>query len=218
MKNLIMKFNFLRRFVFFCLTLIVVRFFKTEHYSFLFLFWNLFLAWLPVFFIKKIKTKQSKYMKFFLLSLSILFLPNAPYILTDLFHLKQNLIAPLWFDLVLILSFAILGLIYFIISFELILEEIHQTFRKSVHVVAKPLLLLACGYGIYLGRYLRFNSWDIISDPYHLAGGMLNSVFNPGHVKETLSVTITFAIFLYLIFEIYLSFKNKLMPEKNELH
>jgi uncharacterized membrane protein len=218
MKKISMKIDFVKKMVVFCLALIAVRFFKTEHYSFLFLFWNLFLAWLPVFFIKRIKAGQDKYKRFAFLSLSILFLPNAPYILTDLFHLKKNLIAPLWFDLVLILSFAILGLIYFIMSFELILDEIKQTFHKSVNLIAKPLLLLASGYGIYLGRYLRFNSWNVVSDPLHLAGGMFNSVFNLSHLKETLSVTITFTVFLYLIFEIYLSFKNKLTIKQNELH
>ena len=79
------------------------------------------------------------------------------------------------------------------------------------------MLLLACSYGMYLGRYLRYNSWDIISSPIDLAIGMINSVFNPNYYKETLSVTITFAVFLYLIFEIYISFKNKLHQPKNEL-
>jgi uncharacterized membrane protein len=200
----------------FCALLITVRFIKTDHYSFLFLFWNLFLAWLPVFFIKRIKYGTGKFRKMTLLALSVLFLPNAPYILTDLFHLKKSLMAPLWFDLVLILSFAFLGLIYFIIALELILEEVKVTFNKNINRVAKPFLFLATGYGIYLGRYLRFNSWDLVSDPLHLAGGMFNSIFNKNNFMETFGVTITFTVFLYLIYEIYLSFKNKALH--NELH
>jgi uncharacterized membrane protein len=212
-----MKISVLHKLVAFCIALVIVRIIKTEHYSFLFLFWNLFLAYLPVLFIKFIKPKTHKYLSFVLLGFSILFLPNAPYILTDLFHLKKALVAPLWFDLILIISFAILGVIYFIMAFELILETIKRTYNQKINLVAKPFLFLACGYGIYLGRYLRYNSWDIISNPLDLVNGMVNSVFNPNYYKETLSVTITFTVFLYLIFEIYLSFKNKLLQSKNEL-
>lgn len=211
-----MKISFLNKLVIFCFLLLAARYIKTDHYSFLFLFWNLFLAWLPVFFIRRIKQGYGKFRRITLVALSILFLPNAPYILTDLFHLKKSLIAPLWFDLILILSFALLGLIYFVMALEPILEEVNLQFNKKISLFAKPLLFLATGYGIYLGRYLRFNSWDLVSDPFHLAGGMYNSIFNKNNFMETFGVTITFTVFLYLIYEIYLSFKNKAI--RNELH
>lgn len=210
--------TFLHKLLAFCLALIVARMIKTGHMSFLFLFWNLLLAWLPVFFIRRIKTGDGKAKKTFFLLLSVLFLPNAPYILTDLFHLKKELVAPLWFDLVLILSFAFLGLIYFIMAFERILRETGLLLPFRFKVLVKPVLLLATGYGIYLGRYLRFNSWDLVSAPVDLASGMFNSVFNPGYYKETFAVTLTFTVFLYLVFEIYLSFKNQLMLNKDGLH
>ncbi|MCE3259978.1 MAG: hypothetical protein K0S12_1619 [Bacteroidetes bacterium] len=210
------RISFLNKLVIFCFLLIAARYIKTDHYSFLFLFWNLFLAWLPVFFIRRIGQGSGKFRRYCLLGLSILFLPNAPYILTDLFHLKKSLIAPLWFDLILILSFAFLGLIYFIMAFDRILEEFSFQFGKQVICFVKPLLFLATGYGIYLGRYLRFNSWDLVSDPVHLAGGMINSIFSRENFMETFGVTITFTVFLYLIYEIYLSFRNKTVH--NELH
>lgn len=216
MKKII-KLNFLHKLVLFCAALIMVRFAKTGHVSFLFLFWNLFLAWLPVFFIKLIKEKQSKLLRFCFLVAAILFLPNAPYILTDLFHLKKSLVAPLWFDLILILSFAILGMIYFFMALDLILKEIAQLFSFGKNTVIKLAIFLSTGYGIYLGRYLRFNSWDIISNPFGLAQGMFNSVFDACCYKETLSVTFTFTVFLYLIYETYRSFKEKQMTNSNEL-
>lgn len=212
-----MKINIVHKLVLFCVALIIVRIYKTEHYSFLFLFWNLFLAYLPLLVAKQIKANASKLKNFIFIIFSVLFLPNAPYILTDLFHLKKTLIAPLWFDLILILSFAIVGFIYFISAFDLILIEIKRSYSKKINLIAKPLLLLACSYGMYLGRYLRYNSWDIISSPINLANGMINSVFNADYYKETLSVTLTFTVFLYLLFEIYISFKNKLQQPKNEL-
>lgn len=212
-----MKISIINKLVMFCIALVAVRIFKTKQYSFLFLLWNLLLAYLPLLFVRLIKVNRLKYLNICFLLLSILFLPNAPYILTDLFHLKKALVAPLWFDLILILSFAILGFIYFIVAFELILNTIKTNYHQKIFVIAKPFLLLICSYGIYLGRYLRYNSWDIIYSPVDLAKGMLNSVFNPNYYKETLSVTVTFTIFLYLIFELYLSFKNKLKHTENEL-
>ena len=76
-------------------------------------------------------------------------------------------------------------------------------------------VILSNGYGIYLGRYLRFNSWDVISNPDDLAIRMFRSVFDSRHYKETFSVTITFTIFLYLIFEIYESFKKRVGEKQN---
>jgi uncharacterized membrane protein len=210
-----MRVNLLNKLVLFCISLVVIRFFKTGHYSFLFLIWNLFLAWLPLFFIRRSATTSAKHTGKLLLLASILFLPNAPYLVTDLFHLKKELVAPLWFDVVMITSFAMAGLIYFLMAFEMILAGIKDHFGKF-SAFAKPLLLAAMGYGIYLGRYLRYNSWDVFVQPVHLAADMLNSVFNPDKFINTACITITFAVFLYLIFEIYLSFKNKAVTQ-NEL-
>ena len=73
-------------------------------------------------------------------------------------------------------------------------------------------------YGIYLGRYLRFNSWDLISDLFNLAKQMFYSVFSQNCYKETLSVTITFTIFLYLIFEIVHSLTTKVNTQQNDIY
>lgn len=211
MKNL--KINFINKLVIFCVALLVIRHYKTEHYSFLFLFWNLFLAWLPIFLIRRVKESDLIYRKLALCVLTLLFLPNSPYILTDLFHLKKELIAPLWFDLIMILSFAFLGMIYFISASEILLVHINSLMPRFRRI-NKALLFLATGYGIYLGRYLRFNSWDIVSDPLTLVQGIYTSLFDPFHFKETFAVTITFTVFLYLVYEIYLSFKTKLLLDQ----
>ncbi len=206
-----MKTNTLLKLVLFCLLLVLTRFLKTGHYSFIFLFWNLFLAWLPYYFIMNYSKVKSRFAQMTLIGMTILFLPNAPYLLTDLFHLSKNLVAPLWFDLVLILSFALLGLILFVITTDELLKAIVPYFRsRIVFACCKLLIILSNGYGIYLGRYLRFNSWDIVSRPDELASGMFRSVFDLNCYKETLAVSFTFAIFLYLLFEIYESFKKKL--------
>ncbi len=207
--------NILKLFAF-CLVLLTVRALKTHHYSFFFLLWNLFLAWMPYWIISNYQKFKTRTGQFCIIALTLLFLPNAPYILTDLFHLTKNLIAPMWFDLVLILSFSLLGLTLFILATERLFIILSPFFRSTaLFNCVKFLVILSNGYGIYLGRYLRFNSWDIVSNPDDLALKMFHSVFDSNNYKETLSVTFTFTIFLYLIFEIYTSFKKRIGEESN---
>ena len=79
----------------FSMFLLIARMLRTEKISFVFLPWNLFLAWLPYFFVTQFYEAKAKLVKLGLFLSSILFLPNAPYIITDLFHLQKNSVAPL---------------------------------------------------------------------------------------------------------------------------
>lgn len=213
-----MKRDKLLTLVAFCLGLLIMRMFLTEKMGFFFLLWNLFLAWLPYFFVKLFHQTEVTWQKISMILLSILFLPNAPYIVTDLFHLKKELVAPLWLDTILILSFALAGLCFFILTIQELLSLVRR-FRNTqrIHLFSKGMLMVLSAYGVYLGRYLRFNSWDIDSDPYHLAKGMARSIFHYDHFKETFGMTLTFAVFLFLIYEIYEILINT-KHHNNELH
>lgn len=190
--------------VVFCVGLLIIRIIHTHHISFVFLLWNLFLAWLPYYLIKRFNKRNNRYFNLFIFALTILFLPNAPYILTDLFHLKQGPHAPLWFDLILILSFALAGMFFFILTVKEMLELSKKYFQLKVsQVYIKISIMALSAYGVYLGRYLRFNSWDIVSDPLNLAVQMARSFFGTGHMKETVAMTFTFSIFLFLVYEFF---------------
>ena len=203
---------------FFCLLLLIARIIKTEQFSYAFLVWNLFLAFVPYLLIKNYKKEQPKLLQIIIIGLTILFLPNAPYILTDLFHLRERIAAPMWLDLILILSFAFLGMVFFILCVNHLLSICNSIFKSRIITSAlKLFIMLSSSYGIYLGRYLRFNSWDVISSPFDLAEKMINSVFNENCNKETFAVTITFTIFLYLVFEIVASLKGVINTLQNGL-
>ncbi|MEO6306220.1 MAG: DUF1361 domain-containing protein [Bacteroidia bacterium] len=209
--------NLLKLFLF-CLLLVVVRIITTGQYHYVFLTWNLFLAFIPYYLIKKYKAEQHRLLQLVLIGTTILFLPNAPYILTDLFHLRERMAAPMWFDLILILSFAFLGMVFFILSVNHLLAISNAMFRSRLITSGiKFFIMLSSAYGIYLGRYLRFNSWDILTNPFDLARQMMTSVFSHNCYKETFSVTITFTIFLYLVFEIVASLKGSVSTQQNEL-
>jgi len=209
--------NLLKLFCF-CLLLLFARIIRTEQLSYIFLIWNLFLAFIPYLLIKNFKQEQHKLLQVIIIGTTILFLPNAPYILTDLFHLRERIAAPMWLDLILILSFAFLGMVFFILSVNRLLAISNALFNSRwITSGLKFVIMLSSSYGIYLGRYLRLNSWDIVSNPFHLAKQMLGSVFNENCYKETFAVTITFTIFLYLVFEIMASLKQAMNTQQNEL-
>lgn len=202
----------------FCLALLVTRIIRTDQFSYAFLTWNLFLAFIPYLLIKKFKPEQNKLVQFIIIGTTVLFLPNAPYILTDLFHLRERIAAPMWFDLILILSFAFIGMVFFVLSVNHLLSIFNFLFKSRwITSGLKFLIMLSSGYGIYLGRYLRFNSWDVVSNPFELVRQMFSSVFNENCYKETFSVTITFTIFLYLVFEIVASLRVSVNKHENEL-
>ena len=102
----------------FSLALLTARIMYTGSFHYLFLAWNLFLAFIP-FWISSMVVKIKNRKWYFLIPTGILwllFLPNAPYIITDFIHLKGNKSAPLWFDLILIQSFAWTGLLFWVLS------------------------------------------------------------------------------------------------------
>jgi uncharacterized membrane protein len=206
--------NKLIKLVLFCVGLVILRLIITQQLGFVFLCWNLFLAWLPYYFVKKFNLVEGTWKKISMILLCILFLPNAPYIVTDLFHLKKDLLAPLWLDTILILSFALAGLVFFILTIhELLLLVKRFKDTQRIHAACKIVLMLLSSYGVYLGRYLRFNSWDIISDPYSLAHGIFHSLAGRGHL-QTFGVTLTLAAFLYFIYELY----EMMIYHKTEQH
>ncbi len=176
------------------------RMYFTHTVLFGFLLWNLFLALIPFaissYLILNNSKIKSNLVFIVLASQWLLFFPNSPYILTDLFHLKQRSLVPYWYDLALILSFAWNGLMLGFISLMDMQSVVTKRSSKSWGWVFSIVSLVLGSFGIYLGRYLRFNSWDLLSHPLPLLRSIAGRVFHPGHHSQTMGVTITFSAFL----------------------
>ena len=182
----------------FSIILLMIRMKLTHSFFYLFLVWNLFLAVIP-FAISTYLISKSKLNKFVFLiwfSVWLLFLPNAPYIVTDLLHLKISETHMLWLDILVIMSFALNGLMLFYISIG-DMKTILQTFinKKKANYIITILLFLS-GFGVYLGRFLRYNSWEIISNPKYLFVDIINMVIKPFTYQEAWLFTILFGMFL----------------------
>ena len=198
-----------------CLAVSLFRFVYTDTKVFLFLNWNLFLAFVPwalssVVMLRP-RLRQSKWMLALLLCLWLLFFPNAPYILTDLFHLRLNSSMPVWFDLVLILLYAWTGLLFGFLS----LWDIESVLRKGVKpwmVTAISVILLFAGsFGIYIGRYLRWNSWDILTSPFQLLYDIGDRFVNPFSHPRTWGMTLLMGVFLNVMY-----FSFRLIRRRND--
>jgi uncharacterized membrane protein len=180
-------------------SLIVLRIERTGSGYYLFLIWNLFLAGIPLVASTCLRLARHYRLPLILqagcLGIWLLFLPNAPYILTDLLHLTTRSPAPAWFDLALLLSCAGTGVLLGYLS----LMDVHDIVAKSLGAAIGWVLalssLLLTGFAIYLGRFLRWNSWDVLTRPailFDIADGLLH----PSSHLRPFAVTLIFgAIF-----------------------
>ncbi|AEF80696.1 DUF1361 domain-containing protein [Leadbettera azotonutricia] len=188
----------------FCFGASVFRYIYTGTRVFLFLNWNLFLAFVPWALtsvaVMKTNIQHSKITIGTIMLFWLIFFPNAPYIFTDLFHLRQTPSIPDWFDLILILSFAWTGLLFGILSLWDI-EGILSRKIKWVYIkIISTLLLFAGSFGVYLGRYLRWNSWDIITRPFKVLNDIGARFINPFEHQTTWGMTIFMGLFLNIIY------------------
>lgn len=176
-----------------------IRIVRLQETGILFLAWNLFLAWLPLFFIRQIGLFQSKKWQYGIFGLSLLFLPNSIYIFTDLIHLKKDLSAPLWFDLILFLGFALMGFVYFAKTMREMMDYLKSFFTSGFQLkITELVLVFLCSFGVYMGRYLRLNSWDVFSNPFGIARE-ISQEFEDGKSLEMLQVTLFFGMFVYIL-------------------
>lgn len=183
---------------------------------FAFLIWNLFLAWIPLGFAWLAYTthKLPRRLMYLLMLgcgfLWLLFLPNAPYILTDLMHLarNRNTVVPPWYDVIMLVWFAWNGLLLGLVSMWLMHAALNRIFKPWVGWLFIASTSVLSGFGIYLGRFLRWNSWDIVSDPASLASDILSPIIYPEENLRTLVFTALFGLFLFLAYSTLQVFGN----------
>lgn len=190
------------------IVLLMIRMKLHQSFYLLFLVWNLFLAIIP-FAITTTLISQSKPHKiklFLSFGVWLLFLPNAPYIVTDLLHLNNSQQHLMWLDVLVIVSFAFNGLILFMLSLS-DMEKLLKLYLNPKLVF--PLMLSIFGltaFGIYLGRFLRFNSWELVHNPITFFSDSLQLIIQPN--IEACIFTLTFGSFLAITYWLLKAFSN----------
>lgn len=190
----------------FCFSLSVFRYYISDTKVFLFLNWNLFLAWIPLLLSSFILAFniRSRISLIFIIIIWILFFPNSPYILTDLFHLKARNEIPIWYDLIVILSYAWTGLICGFISLNDIEQRLPYYGKKKMITGLIIFFLFMSSFGVYLGRFLRWNSWDVLNNPFGLFSDIIVRFIYPMEYTKTWGVTVLMGLMLNFM---YFTFK-----------
>lgn len=208
-----------------CFGLVLVRIVWTAKIHYGFLIWNLFLAWLPLLFaiLAEDQFQERKRPGWRFISLSaawLLFFPNAPYIFTDLIHLTNRFFTHFWVDLAIVLSCALTGLVLGFVSLYLMQSVVTRMLGRVAGWTFVATAAGLCSFGIYLGRFLRFNSWDVVAKPAKLAESIsfaaTGQLAHQGHV----AFLIGFATFLFIAYVMLYALthlpRNLPLPAKTE--
>lgn len=165
---------------------LLLRNMMLEDWNYLFLIWNLLLAYIPLL-LFKLSQKQvaigSKYW-YAIVAAWALFLPNAPYIVTDLIHpitaFQKGLVLGLPLGVLSVLAAAILGMLWFLRSLHHFNDQLDQLgFSEHLRRGITALLVLATAAGIWMGRVLRFNTWDVLTKPWDVVSNSSHLITTP---------------------------------------
>lgn len=192
---------------FWCCIVLNIRFHAAGHHGYIFLLWNLFLAAVPLGLSLGLERCRRLIYALPLLSVWLLFFPNAPYVLTDLIHLNAHRHGqvPQWLDLLLLLSFALVALWFGFQSLQIVQHWFTRRFsRAAAWGVAVGTLVLS-GFGVYLGRFLRWNSWDVVHRPHQLFKDIALRLLDPLHHSHTWSFTLGFGTLLLFTYLFWIS-------------
>jgi len=197
-----------------CFLFTAVRHIITGRRVYYFLNWNLLLAGIPLFISLIISSgfvrKKPKILTAALFAIWLMFFPNAPYIITDLYYLNNHPQKMFWYDLITILVFAWTGLLSGFLSLDIIKEVLLSKLSRAKSIAVVCGLLFVCAFGIYLGRELRWNTWEIFYKPGEFFLDVIDRFINPIGHKKTWGFTFLMGAFLNISYWSY-----KIMQKKD---
>jgi uncharacterized membrane protein len=185
--------------------LIATRVLMTRNLEYAAFIWNLFLAWLPLVFAVLARDCSARgggrtWRFYSLAGAWLLFFPNAPYIFTDLVHLQFDFFRHYWVDLTTILLCAFTGMMLGFVSLYLMHSVIAKRFGRAIGWFFVALTAGLSSFGIYLGRFLRLNSWDVLLRPgtmYHRLDYWMD---NPMLNRPSAEFLVVFTVFVFLAY------------------
>jgi uncharacterized membrane protein len=188
--------------------LVAARVIHTRRLGYVFLVYNLVLAWIPlgmsvaVHALDGLKGRAARIATAVTLAAWLAFFPNAPYLMTDLLHLKVQGNRLLWLDLIALQAFAWTGLALGFVSLDIVQSVIARRAGRVASWLFAGAVMGLSAFGIYLGRFQRWNSWDVVRDPLGLFSDIAHMVLHPfahAHVVAFSAVLAAFLLTAYLV-------------------
>ena len=189
-----------------CIGLVAARVAYSDSSRHIGLIWNLFLAWIP--FILSYIAHAISWRRIwlylvipFVAFLWLIFYPNAPYMLTDLQDLARTATdAPLWYDVIIVVWCSWTAMLLGVVSLYLMQDIVLRTFGRFIGWAFVFAISAMSSFGIYVGRFVRLNSWDILQNPTDTAMNILGLVIDPSRRLAAFTFLYTFFfLFVYLL-------------------
>jgi uncharacterized membrane protein len=199
-----------------CVVTVEIRTHETGDPYYRFLIWNLVLAWVPLVFAVAAYARARRRVDAVVVVLLVpwlLFFPNAPYLLTDFIHLGEGP-APLWYDALMLSAFAWTGLLLGFGSLYLVQMILRRSFGRTIGWLGVLGALGLASIGVYVGRFIRFNSWDALLHPVRVADVIqeqLSAV--PTRMAEALLALSAFLLVGYLAVYSFTDLELELEPD-----
>jgi uncharacterized membrane protein len=190
--------------------ILAARVARVHQLSYAFLFWNLVLAWIPYWLSLWASASRRRHPRDWWRliapgALWLLFFPNAPYIVTDLVHLRERRPVPLWFDIGLLAAFMLSGCFLAVVSLHIMQTLVRRLVGGLASWLFVGLAVGLSGLGVYLGRVQRWNSWDIVLYPRDVLADAIRPLLYPASHVHPLGLSALFATILFICYVMYLA-------------
>lgn len=181
---------------------------KNHSYTFGYLAWNLTLAWVALavtLWLESVLHRRSwsSWYAMFVTAVWLVFLPNTFYMISDFIHLQILGRADVLYDVVMFASFILNGVVLGFLSLFVVHQELLKRLRSRPAGSLIALVILICSFAIYIGRELRWNTWDIITNPASLLIDVSDRVLNPREHPQALTTTASFFVLLMSLYAVF---------------
>ena len=171
-----------------------------EH-DFAYMIWNLFLAWvalgLTIWLERTLhRTQWSSWYALGITALWFIFLPNTFYMITDYIHVQELAEADLLNGIFMLSSFIINGAVLGFLSVAIVHSELLRRVRARTAGMLVGIVLLSCSFAMFIGRELRWNSWDIVVNPSFLLFDISERVIHAGEHPGMITAVGSFFILI----------------------
>lgn len=186
---------------------------RTGFYNYKCLPWNLALAWIPYLcgMCADLLARIAPSRRLWLIvpgAAWLAFLPNAPYLVTDFIHMRWGASATPYYDIGMLTAFAWTGFLLGVVS----MDVMHSLVRRHTSAVVGWFFAVAssllCGMGIYIGRYLRLNSWEVVTNPQGISTPILQAVTNPAGRAHAVTISLIYGAVMFACYATFVSVRH----------